>query len=128
MGLQTFNGKRRAVCFSKNRYIIFKELDGSGEQGYMITSYDTNDSNILINDYTKMSKLALDFNKAKDTVYSDIKSVINDFSLYTCGYIKEKITDVSVEIDVGGTMMAFKIGIIHDESGFASLTIFCRYL
>ena len=108
MGLQTFNGKRRAVCFSKNRCIIFKELDESGQQDYMITSYDTNDKDILINDYTKVPKLALAFNKAKDTVYSDIKSVINDFSLYTCGYIKEKITDVSVEIDVGGTIWLLK--------------------
>ena len=108
MGLQTFNGKRRAVCFSKNRCIIFKELDESGQQDYMITSYDTNDKDILINDYTKVSKLALAFNKAKDTVYSDIKSVINDFSLYTCGYIKEKITDVSVENDVGGTIWLLK--------------------
>ena len=94
----------------------------------MITFYDTNDNDNLINDYTKVPKLALVFNKAKDTVYSDIKSVTDDFSLYTCGYIKGKITDVSVEIDVGGRMMAFKIAIIHDESGFASLTIFCRYL
>ena len=112
----------------KNRYIIFKELDESGEQGYMITFYDTNDNDILINDYTKVSKLALVFNKAKNTVYSDIKSVIDDFSLYKCGYIKEKITDVSLEIDVRGTMMTFKIAIVYGESGFASLTIFCRYL
>ena len=55
--------------------------------------------------YQKVSKTALDFNKAKDTVYSDIKSVINWFSLYTCVNIKGKITDLSVttENDVGGT-------------------------
>ena len=38
MDLQTLNNKRRAVCFSKDRYIIFKELDESGEQGCIITS------------------------------------------------------------------------------------------
>ena len=106
MNLQTLNGKRGAVCFSKDRYIIFKELDESGEQGCMITSYDTNDNDILINDCTKVSKIVLDFNKAKDTVYSDIKSVINEFSLYTRVNIKGKITDLSVatENDVGGTI------------------------
>ena len=52
-------GKRRAVCFSKDRYIIFKELDESGEQGCMILSYDANDNDILINDCTKVSKIAL---------------------------------------------------------------------
>ena len=31
----------------------------------------------------KCQKFALDFNKAKDTVYSDIKSVVNEFSFYT---------------------------------------------
>ena len=106
MNLQTLNGKRGAVCFSKDRYIIFKELDESGEQGCMITSYDTNDNDILINDCTKVSKIVLDFNKAKETVYSDIKSVINEFSLYTRVNIKGKITDLSVatENDVGGTI------------------------
>ena len=73
-----------------------------------------------------MSKIVLDFNKAKDTVYSDIKPVINEFSLYTRVNIKGKIPDLSVvtENDVGGTMMAIKTAIIHDESGFAPLTIF----
>ena len=61
MDLQTLNGKRRAVCFSKDRYIIFKELDESGEQGRMITSYDTNDNDILINDCTKVSKICIRF-------------------------------------------------------------------
>ena len=126
MDLQRLNGKRRAVCLSKDRYIVFKELDGSGELDCMITSYDTNDNDILINDCTKVSKLALDFNKAKDKVYSDIKSVINEFNLYTRVNIKGKITDLSVatENDVRGTMMAIKTAIIHDESGFAPLTIF----
>ena len=124
--LQTLNGKGRAVCFSKDRCIICKELDESGEQGCMITSYDTNDNDILINDCTKVSKTALDFNKAKDTVYSDIESVINEFSLYTRVNIKGKFPDLSVatENDVAGTMMAIKTAIIHDESGFARLTIF----
>ena len=35
------------------RYIIYKKLDESAEQGCMITSYDANDNNILINDCTK---------------------------------------------------------------------------
>ena len=69
MDLQTLNGKKRAACFTKDRYIIFKELDESGEQGCMITSYDTNDNDILMNDCNKVSKIALDFNKAKDAVY-----------------------------------------------------------
>ena len=106
MSLQTLNGKRGAVCFSKDRYIIFKELDESGEQGCMITSYDTNDNDILINDCTEVSKIVLDFNKAKDTVYSNIKSVINEFSLYTRVNIEGKITVLSIatENDVGGTI------------------------
>ena len=58
MDLQTLNGKGRAVCFSKDRYIISKELDESGEQGCMITSYDTNDNDILINDCTNVPKIA----------------------------------------------------------------------
>ena len=126
MDLQMLNVKRRAVCFSKDRYIIFKELDESGEQGCMITSYETNDNNILINYCTKVSKIALDFNKAKDTVYSDIKSVINEFSLYTSVNVKGKITDLSAatENDIGSTMMVVKTAIIHDESRFALLTIF----
>ena len=126
MDLQTLNGKRRAVCFSKDRYIIFKELDESGEQGCMTTSYDTDDNDILMNDCNKVSKIALDFNKAKDTVYSDIKSIMNEFSLYTRVNIKGKITDLSVgtENDVEGTMMAIKTAIIYDESGFPPLTIF----
>ena len=126
MDLQTLNGKRRAACFSKDRYIIFKELDESGEQGCMIASYDTNDNDILVNDCTKVPKIALDCNKAKDTVYSDVQSVINEFSLYTGVNIKEKITDLSVatENDVGGTMMAIKTSIIPGESGFSPLTIF----
>ena len=92
----------------------------------MITFCDTNDSDILINDCIKVSKIALDFNKAKDTVYSDIKSVINEFSLYTRLNVKERITDLSVatENDVGGRKMATKTAIVHDESGVAPLTIF----
>ena len=74
----------------------------------------------------KCQKFALDFNKAKDTVYSDIKSVVNEFSFYTPVNIKGKITDLSVatENDVGGTMTAIKTVIFLDESGFATLTIF----
>ena len=125
MDLQTLNGKRRAVCLSNSRYIILKELDKSGEQGCMITSYDTNDDDILINNCTKVSKITLDFNKVKDTVYSDIKSVINEFSLYTRVNIKGKITNLSVatENDVGGTMMTIKTAIIHDKLGFTPFTI-----
>ena len=69
----------------------------------MITSCGTSDNDILINDCTKVSKIALDFNKAKDTVYSDIKSAINVFSLFTRVNMKGKITDSSVttENDVG---------------------------
>ena len=48
MDLQRLNGKRRAVYFSKDTYIIFKELAESGKQGYMITSYNTNDNDITI--------------------------------------------------------------------------------
>ena len=55
MELQTLNGKRRAFCFIKDRYIIWKELDENGEQGCMITSCYKNDNDILINDYTKVS-------------------------------------------------------------------------
>ena len=126
MDLQTLDGKRRAVCFSKDRYMIFKELDESGEQGCMIISYDTNDNDILMNDCTKTSKIPFEFNKAKDAVYSDIQSAINEFSLYTRVSIKRKITDLSVatENDVGGIMMAIETSIIHDQSGFAPLTIF----
>ena len=43
----------------------------------MITSYDTNDNDILINDCTKVSKIVLDINKAKDTVYFDVKSFMS---------------------------------------------------
>ena len=91
-----------------------------------MTSYDTYDNDILINDCTKVSKIALDFDKSKDTAYSDIKSVINEYSLYTRVKIKGKITDVSVatENDVGFTMVALKTAIIHDESRFSPLTIF----
>ena len=126
MNLQTLNGKRWAICFSKDIYIIFREPEESSKQGCLITIYNTNDNNILINDCTKVSKIALDFNKAKDTVYSDTKSGINEFSLYTRVNIKRKITDLSVaaENDVGGTMVAIKAAIIHDESKFAPLTIF----
>ena len=127
MDLQTLNGKRRAVCFSKDRYIIFKELDESGEQGCMIKSYHTNDNNILINHCTKVSKITLDFHKTKDTVCSDFKSVINEFEYYSTNVnIKGKITDlfVATEHDVGGTTMEIKTAIIHDELGFAPLTIF----
>ena len=76
----------------------------------MITFYDTNDNDILIHDCSKVSKITLDFNKAKDTVYSDIKSVINEFSLYTHVNIKGKSTNSSVatENDVGGMKMAVK--------------------
>ena len=81
------NYKRGAVCYSKNRYIIYKELDESRKQGCLITPYNTNDNDILIDDCTKVSKIALDFDKSKDTSYSDIKSVINEYSLYyTCEY------------------------------------------
>ena len=38
---------------------------------------------MITNYCTKVSKIALDINKAKDTVYPDIKFVINEFSLYT---------------------------------------------
>lgn len=66
MDLQTLNGKRRELCFSKERYITFKELDESGDEGCMITSYDKIDKEILENDCTKVSKIALGFNE--DTV------------------------------------------------------------
>ena len=84
----------------------------------MITSYGTSDNDILINDYTKVSKIALDFNKAKDTVYSDIKSAINVFSLFTRVNMKGKITDSSVttENDVGVMLMSIKSSIFYDES------------
>ena len=39
----------------------------------------------------KCQKFALDFNKAKDTVYSDIKSVVIEFSFYTPVNIKERL-------------------------------------
>ena len=92
----------------------------------MITSYGTSDNDILINDCTKVSKISLDFNKAKDTVYSDIKSAINVFSLFTRVNMKGKITDSSVttENDVGVMLMSIKSSIFYDESWFASLTIF----
>ena len=84
----------------------------------MITSYGTSDNDILINDCIKVSKIALDFNKAKDTVYSDIKSAINVFSLFTRVNMKGKITDSSVttENDVGVMMMSIKSSIFYDES------------
>ena len=84
----------------------------------MITSYGTSDNDILINDCTKVSKIALDFNKAKDTVYSDIKSAINVFSLFTRVNMKGKITDSSVttENDVGIMLMSIKSSIFYDES------------
>ena len=74
----------------------------------------------------KCQKFALDFNKAKDAVYSDIKSVVNEFSFYTPVNIKGKITDLSVATEnyVGGMVMAIKTVTFLDESGFATLTIF----
>lgn len=66
MDLQTLNGKRRELCFSKEKYITFKKLDESGDEGCMITSYDKIDNEILENDCIKVSKIALGFNE--DTV------------------------------------------------------------
>ena len=66
----------------------------------MITSYDTNDNDILINDCTKVLKIASDFNKVKDAVFSDIKSFINEFSLCTRVNIKGNIGDISVATEM----------------------------
>ena len=126
MDLQTSNGKKRAVCFCKDRYRIFKELDESGDQGCVILSYDQGDNDIIINDSSKVSKSALNFQRSKEIKYFDINSIINEFSLYTRVNIKGKTTDLSIptESEVKGTMMAIKTAIIHDQSGFAPITFF----
>ena len=66
--------------------------------------------------------------RAKETRHSDIKSIINEFSLYKRLNIKGKVTDLSVttENDVEGMIMTVKTTIIHyfHHSGFEPLTIF----
>ena len=126
MDIQTCNGKKRAVCFCKDRYRIFKELDESGDQGCVILSYDQGDDDIIINDSSKVSKSVLNFQRSKEIKYHDINSIINEFSLYTRVNVKGKITDLGApkESEVNSTMMAIKTAIIHDKSGFAPITFF----
>ena len=89
MDIQTNIGKRRAVCFSKDRYIIFKGLHGSDDSGCVIRHYVRSQDDILINDSCVVCKVSVDFEKLTNTSVTKIKTISNEFKL--CSWVNNKV-------------------------------------
>lgn len=127
MELQVDHEKKiRAVCFSKDRYPIFKELNDSSSSGCMIKRFTKSDEDVMIDDQSTISKIDLSFDKCTTVTVNPIRKIINEFRLYDKVNIKAFITDLSPaeNTESNGRMLPMQTGYVHDESGTCPITIF----
>ena len=82
MDINTKNGIKRAVCFCKDCYQIFQELNNSTTAGCVLKNVKKSSDDILINDSSKIRKMELDFDKCLDIEITEINSILNQYSLY----------------------------------------------
>ena len=126
MDIQIKNGKKRAAYFCKDRYQIFEELNNTTTTGCVLKNNKKNSDDILINDSSKIRKMELDFDKYLNIEITEIKTILNQYSLYQRVNVVGLITGLSQikYTDINGCQVPMRTGFLHDKSGSVPITFF----
>ena len=127
MDIHTNSGLHRAVCFSKDLYPIFDEVNNSTTTGIILKRAKHSNDDILITDFTQIKKFAVGEEQLLEPLkMSKINSVISESALYDRVNVKATITHLS-SIKVG-TCNAKPVDLItavmYDDTGFCDVTLF----
>ena len=82
--------KVRVLCFCKDQYSIYKELNNSSSTGCTLKFFSRPYAVIFINDKTVVMRKRSNFEKL-----SDFKTIINEYRLFEKVNIKASVTEVS---------------------------------
>ena len=125
MDIHTNNGIKR-VCFCKDRYQIFEELNNSTTAGCVLKNVKKNSDDILINDSSKIRKMELDFDKCLDIEITEINTILNQYSLYQIPTVEGLVTGLTQikYTDKNCCQVPMRTGFLHDKSGSAPNTFF----
>ena len=128
--LQTVSGERkRVVCFTKQRYDLFRKVNESQMEGMIKKKLGIQNDDILITDYTKVSIAAITQCVTKDLKIANIATVLGEAALYNRFNIQAIVSHVS-DIDnyeCDRDMMVVRTAVVHDKTGFATMTISITY-
>ena len=125
MDVTTSEKTYRAVCFCKNRYPLFAELNETAK-GCCIKRTKRSESNdIIITDFSKIEVAELEFDRVtKAPEITKIQTVINEFSLFERVNVKGIVSDISPVKTTEIKPVQFVHGLIHDSSGTCRFTLF----
>ena len=96
MKIKTRSRKQPVVCFSKNRYQIFEELDNSSTTCCVLTKFNENGDAILRSGKSKRAKLEFDFEGNEMVEIADIKTIVSQCNLYSRVSSNALITNSSI--------------------------------
>ena len=113
--------KVRVVCFYKDQYSIFKELNNSSSTGCTLKFFSRPYAVILINDKTVVMRKRSNFEKL-----SDFKTIINEYRLFEKVNIKASVTEVSpvTTTKVCDKCINMQTALAHHKSGTSSIILF----
>ena len=113
--------KVRVVCFCKDQYLIFKELNNSSSTGCILKFCSRPYAVILINDKTVVVRKSSNFEKS-----SDVKKIINEYRLFEKVNIKASVTEVSpvTTTEVYDKCINMQTALVHHKSGTSSIILF----
>ena len=126
MDLQVESGDlKRVVCFSKQRYELFRKVNDSDTEGVVIKRPHFQNDNILITDYTNINTSTV-IPCAVEQKITTVSEVLTEAAMYDRVNIEAVISHLSniTQHECDGKMVTVRTGVVHDETGFANVSIF----
>ena len=116
---------KRIVCFSKQRYELFRKVNNSDTEGVVIKRPRFQNDDILITDYTNINTSTIIPCTAKQKI-TTISEVLTEAAVYDRVNIEAVISHLSniTQHESDGKMATVRTGVVHDQTGFANVSIF----
>ena len=126
MSLQVESGDlKRVVCFSKQGHELFRKVNSSDTEGVVIKRPSFQNDDILITDYTNTNTSTIIPCTVEQKI-TTISEVLTEAAVYDRVNIEAVISHLSsiTQHERDGKMVTVRTGVVHDETGFANVSIF----
>ena len=126
MSLQVESGDlKRVVCFSKQRYELFRKVNNSGTEGVVMKRPRFQNDDILTTDYTNFNTSTI-LPCTVEQKITTISEVLTEAAVYDPVNIEAVISRLSniTQHERDGKVVTVRTGVVHNETGFANVLIF----
>ena len=125
MSLQVESGDfKRVVCFSKQKYELFQKVNNSHIEGVVKKRPHFQNDDILITDCNNINTSVI-IPCIVEQKITTISEVLTEAAVYDRVNIEAVISHLSsiTQHERDGKMVTVRTGVVHDETGFANVSI-----